>query len=573
MRFFDGAFPGRIIFDHLPKTAGQAVNAWLTQVLGPGCVSPNLYGDHRDLIRRQGGLYSIISGHVHFQNSEQLDPRYQYMTCFREPVDRAISWIFYVLNDAGVARDTIPLKEGARQFLASEGWQSSAEFLESITNPYTEHFCRIFGDGSECDDLKVANALAAIQQYDVVGVYETMPQFLADVAALIGIPAPHELARVNVTSVRRAVDQVTPVLRERIVALNQLDLRLYSEVVAWKAPTAREASTRPTSLTVPKWARYEPKMDRVVTTPDITISAAILCEGYDIRHGQPMTFDIDFALTREVMDLEMGIHLFDSDRRWAFGINSTLLGQTHQSLPSGEYRVTHNLIAHLPAGKYTAGFAFAERLSDEVKELAWHDVMCEFQVFHQVKQAFAGYSYLPAEIHLRPIESEADRGGSDEGFHRFRGSDRRLYTQIGERKGHEIVCTGQPGYLTFGPYISLAAGCYGIVIRGTAGEGGVAGAHVDIAVDKGERILAGCPLGEPDAEGCFVILPVLLDSPCSDLEVRVWVTDTSDLQISLIEIESCQTGELSHVSSDDSHMDKQEEVSMDQGVWDQVSSQ
>lgn len=152
-----------------------------------------------------------------------------------------------------------------------------------------------------------------------------------------------------------------------------------------------------------------------------------------------MTFDVDFLLAREVMDVEMGIHLFDSDRRCAFGINSTLLGQTRQSLPAGAYPVSHNLIADLPAGKYTAGFAFVERLPNGPRELAWHDVMCEFQVYHQVNQVFSGHSYLPTEISLRPMGAAADQSGTEPGLHRFRGSDSRLYTEVGERLGHDIV--------------------------------------------------------------------------------------------------------------------------------------
>ena len=85
MTLFHKAYPGRLIFDHLPKTAGQAINAWLVAELGSGCVTPNLIGSHVDLIRKYGGLYSIISAHVHFDDGKGLDPRYQYMTLFREP--------------------------------------------------------------------------------------------------------------------------------------------------------------------------------------------------------------------------------------------------------------------------------------------------------------------------------------------------------------------------------------------------------------------------------------------------------------------------------------------------------
>ena len=143
--------------------------------------------------------------------------------------------------------------------------------------------------------------------------------------------------------------------------------------------------------------------EKEINSPDLMLISAVLREDKDVTHGQLITFDVDFFLAREVRDLEMGIHLFDSDRQWAFGINSTLLGQAHQSLPSGSYRVSHHLVADLPAGKYTAGFAFAERLPEGRQlELAWRDVMCEFQVSHQAGKTFAGYSYLPAEISLYP---------------------------------------------------------------------------------------------------------------------------------------------------------------------------
>ena len=82
-------FPGRIIFDHLPKTAGMSINNWLFESLGE-VVIPNLIGQHSDLIRDYGGLYSVISGHIHFAAKEGLDPRYQYITCVRDPVERIV---------------------------------------------------------------------------------------------------------------------------------------------------------------------------------------------------------------------------------------------------------------------------------------------------------------------------------------------------------------------------------------------------------------------------------------------------------------------------------------------------
>ena len=141
---------------------------------------------------------------------------------------------------------------------------------------------------------------------------------------------------------------------------------------------------------------------------------------------------------------------------------------------------------------------------------------------------------------------------------RFWGGDSRLGTQVGKRTGRDIESTGEAGYLLFGPYIPLAAGQYQVVIRGALGENGAAGARMDIAVDKGQRVLGECVLGEPGEGGCLVSLPISLDAPCIDLEVRVWVGDATDMQISMIEIaprqEDQQIGDFvsGHAALDDS---------------------
>lgn len=119
---------------------------------------------------------------------------------------------------------------------------------------------------------------------------------------------------------------------------------------------------------------------------------------------------------------------------------------------------------------------------------------------------------------------------------RFWGGDSRLGTQVGKRTGRDIVSTDSAGYLIFGPYIPLAAGRYQVVIRGEIGEHGAAGARMDVAVDQGGLILGESVLDESAQDGCIVALPILLDKPCTDLEIRVWVNDASQLHVSLIEI-------------------------------------
>jgi glycosyltransferase involved in cell wall biosynthesis len=132
--------------------------------------------------------------------------------------------------------------------------------------------------------------------------------------------------------------------------------------------------------------------------------------------------------------------------------------------------------------------------------------------------------------------------------HRFWGSDSRLGTQVGTRTGRDIASTGEAGYLVFGPYIPLAAGHYRIVIRGALGKKGAVDAYMDVAVDKGTVVVAESALDKSDIDGNLVSMQISLDKPCTDFEVRVWVNESTDLQVSMIEIAPWQ-GELEIINT------------------------
>lgn len=40
-----------------------------------------------------------------------------------------------------------------------------------------------------------------------------------------------------------------------------------------------------------------------------------------------------------------------------------------------------------------------------MRDLAWYDKLCEFEVHHRVERPFAGYANLSAEIALTPLAS------------------------------------------------------------------------------------------------------------------------------------------------------------------------
>lgn len=136
-----------------------------------------------------------------------------------------------------------------------------------------------------------------------------------------------------------------------------------------------------------------------------------------------------------------------------------------------------------------------------------------------------------------------------DGVHRYWGGDDRLGTQVGKRSGQNIASTGHAGYLIFGPYLPLESGQYQIFIRGIVGDHGVAGARIDAAVEGGTRILAESALHLPDEAGKLSELHITLDKPCTDLEIRVWVEEASEVTISLLEIQPSQTLEAESLES------------------------
>lgn len=399
-------FSGRIVFDHLGKTGGMAVTSWLMDSLGGGTVTPDVVGYHSELLRRYGGLFPIISAHIFFDVG--LDPRYEYITLLRDPVDRVVSWLFYADNTVPDTPEYQLHKAGARDFIQSDGQIISDDIAESVSNYYVTHFSQIQNISGISYEEKVEVALQSLMDFKVVGIYEKFSSFLSDVSDLIGLPAPESIARVNGTSRRPMVNEITPALRARIVELNQLDIRLYNKVVAWKESLDQRRTEKAVTLFAPLWQKYEPTRERVLTTPDVVILAARLREESVVLHGQLMTFDVDFFVSREVVEIEMGIHIFDDEKRWAFGINSTLLGQCHRDLRRGSYRASYHVLADLPEGKYTAGFAFSERLLDNNRDLAWWDKLCEFQVNRRPGRPFAGYANLPAQISLSPLGAGAE---------------------------------------------------------------------------------------------------------------------------------------------------------------------
>ena len=119
-------------------------------------------------------------------------------------------------------------------------------------------------------------------------------------------------------------------------------------------------------------------------------------------------------------------------------------------------------------------------------------------------------------------------------------SDYRVQSVVGQRVGTSLWSTGHVGYLAYGPAgLSLRAGHYIATWSGSIGMGGCDdGAHADISYQQGAKMLARVDLdGLARADSHYTVtLPFTLKEDRSDMEVRVWVGERSDVRLDLLEI-------------------------------------
>jgi hypothetical protein len=365
-------FAGRVIFDHLPKTAGQAVNAWLRDHLGESIVTPNLIGRHRELINRYGGAYSVISGHIAFKG-EGLDPRYQYVACLRDPIDRAISWLYFVLKNHTAA--DLPEKWiAAEAFIQSDGlWEVADEFLRTsgsskrllgvfneighhINNATVEHFSAVLPGRAGNDYDKLSRALQAVEQYDLLGFYDDLAKFTNDLATLLCLPAVQPVQKVNVTSQRPNVAQLSPLLKKNLELLNELDLEFY-QILDRKIRSEKYTNS---SLLDDHTLilRSDHLIAHASTSDDFCLLGLKISPDKVINYGQPSVLEVSFSTAQYWKSFDCVIQFFDSQERLVFGTTYSSIQGQYLDISPGTHLLQLAIQLNLPSDNYFISLIF-----------------------------------------------------------------------------------------------------------------------------------------------------------------------------------------------------------------------
>ena len=220
----------KIYFDHLAKTGGQTINALLSSCFFNKQVG-NIIGFHRDIIRRYAGTYSIISAHTTYESWDLgLSDDFKYFTILRDPIDRALSWIFYIQNNFYETDDPhiLKIRKNCLDFIESEGEILSDDFIGFISNYYVNHFAVLSDfDYKKCD---VKNALNGISKYTAVGFNYDYESFVRNLFDYLDAPFCKNIPIANKTKNKPAHKHISKNLINRLNDLNSLDLDFYEKL-------------------------------------------------------------------------------------------------------------------------------------------------------------------------------------------------------------------------------------------------------------------------------------------------------------------------------------------------------
>ncbi|HUX29966.1 MAG TPA: hypothetical protein VMV78_04965 [Thiobacillus sp.] len=103
-----------------------------------------------------------------------------------------------------------------------------------------------------------------------------------------------------------------------------------------------------------------------------------------------------------------------------------------------------------------------------------------------------------------------------------------LPRQVGQIRNGHLQSDGRTGFLLFGPYASMGAGVYQLVVNGTAATPN--GAFVDVVSGGGTVKHFMAPLAAPK-DDVLAVGVFQLDAPVKDLEIRVFVTQQDRVEL------------------------------------------
>ena len=218
----------KAVFVHLPKTAGTSFHVALREALGAGAVSPSFIATHLSPADAERlDRYAIISGHISMADVRRYFPDRVILTILRDPVDRCLSWYYFARKGStrAFASDFVEAKRRSiEDFFALDYKITYRNIFNRQVRQLGDHVLNVEADLGRATE----NAKDVLRSAVWVGRQESLAADLVRLGQALPELADLTLPTINATGDRRAQDDLAPALIDRIRALNEYDMELYS---------------------------------------------------------------------------------------------------------------------------------------------------------------------------------------------------------------------------------------------------------------------------------------------------------------------------------------------------------
>jgi hypothetical protein len=217
------------IFLHIPKTAGTTLNHIMERHYPPHQIFSFGPVDgveaFTELPLKQRHAFRLVRGHMPFGLHAYARPPYRYFTMLRNPVERIISYYYFMLEQPEhyLYKPLHENKMGLEAFVAS-GWSTMAENAQTRMLSGVYHGPPGFGELGET--VLAAAKRNLREQFVTVGLTERFDESLLLLRRHLSWDKIY-YQRQNVTRKRPSRRQISAETLQIIRAHNQLDLELY----------------------------------------------------------------------------------------------------------------------------------------------------------------------------------------------------------------------------------------------------------------------------------------------------------------------------------------------------------
>ncbi len=220
-----------VIFLHVPRTAGTSLGSILGRqypkgsIFRGGLLKDEDLASFRALDRGRRESLALVDGHMLFGLHEDIPGDSTYITFLRSPVDRVVSYFFYLKR-----RPQTPLFE--RIEAQNIDLRAFVERGEARLHTHDGATRMISGGGldefDEDPDGMLERAKANLESsFSCVGLSERFDESALLLKAELGWTRPVMYARKNVTAARTSLDDLSSVERASIERVNERDMELY----------------------------------------------------------------------------------------------------------------------------------------------------------------------------------------------------------------------------------------------------------------------------------------------------------------------------------------------------------